>query len=138
LLDFDAAVETLSLFNDTPAVISVKHNNPCGVATGTTIEAALGLSLKADPVSVFGGIVAMNRALDEKCAEQLVGLFLECIVAPEVTEEARKILASKKNLRVLLWPGLESYAGNKSLSFRSISGGYLTQEPDPVSIDKNQ
>jgi phosphoribosylaminoimidazolecarboxamide formyltransferase/IMP cyclohydrolase len=138
LLDLDAAVETLSLFNDTPAVISVKHNNPCGVATGTTIEAALGLSLKADPVSVFGGIVAMNRALDEKCAEQLVGLFLECVVAPEVTEEARKILASKKNLRVLLWPGLESYAGNKSLSFRSISGGYLTQDPDSVSIDKNQ
>ncbi|MEM7645311.1 MAG: bifunctional phosphoribosylaminoimidazolecarboxamide formyltransferase/IMP cyclohydrolase [Pseudomonadota bacterium] len=137
LLDLDASLQALSLF-DEPTVVSVKHNNPCGVATATTIAEACEKSLAADPVSVFGGIIAFNRSIDKASASALTQLFLECIVAPGVDDEARDILASKKNLRVLIWPNLSETLKVKTASFRSLSGGYLWQSPDEVQIDSSQ
>ncbi len=135
LLDLDAAITTLRLFNDGPAVISVKHNNPCGVATAISIEEALKKSLAADPVSVFGGIIALNKTVNLQCAQQLTALFLECVVAPAIDEEARQHLATKKNLRVLTWPQIVDASLQNEDLFRSITGGYLRQTQDQVRTD---
>lgn len=135
LLDLDAAIQALRLFDEQPAVISVKHNNPCGVAVAGTIEAALASSLKADPVSVFGGIIALNKELNGECANQLTQLFLECIVAPSITAEAKEILATKKNLRVLIWEDLLNFDQSQVMNNRSIIGGFVSQSQDIVQQD---
>ena len=137
LLDLDAALKTLFLF-EKPTVISVKHNNPCGVAQAGSIFEALKMSLKADPVSVFGGIIASNQILDKDCAEELSQLFLECIVAPGVTPEAREVFQKKKNLRVLVWEDLLKAKNSNEFEFRNILGGYLAQSKDVVEVDKSQ
>ncbi len=125
LLDLTTAVESLALF-EKPTVVSVKHNNPCGIGSGQNIEEALQKSLNADPMSVFGGIVAMNKELDASCAEKLVGIFLECIIAPLISKEAKTIFATKKNLRVLEWPLLsKGYRPEKDQ--KRISGGIVEQ-----------
>lgn len=133
IVDLTAAVESLSLFSE-PTVVSVKHNNPCGIASGAHILEALKGSLAADPMSVFGGILALNRTLDKDCAEALVGLFLECVVAPEVSFEAKEVLSQKKNLRVLEWGELsEGFTIDKD--FKRVSGGHLEQDADqPQSV----
>ncbi len=133
LLDLDAAVQALRQFQDEITVISVKHNNPCGVASDATIASALEKSLKADPVSVFGGIIALNREIDGACARQLSALFLECIVAPSISPEAKELLAAKKNLRVLIWPNLLQESLHTETQFRTVLGGYLTQDQDRVA-----
>ncbi|MCB0377037.1 MAG: bifunctional phosphoribosylaminoimidazolecarboxamide formyltransferase/IMP cyclohydrolase [Bdellovibrionales bacterium] len=136
LLDLDAALRSLFLFEG-PTVISVKHNNPCGVARVKNIFEALQNSLQADPVSVFGGIIALNEPIDGTCAKELSGLFLECIVAPQVTDEAKDIFKKKSNLRVLEWPQMLE----KSFSpweYRSIMGGYLAQSQDRVPCDRTE
>jgi phosphoribosylaminoimidazolecarboxamide formyltransferase/IMP cyclohydrolase len=127
LLDLHAAFSLVTQFHN-PAVVAVKHNNPCGVATGLTIEDATEKCLKADPVSVFGGIVALNRTLDEVSAEKLSAIFLECIIAPEVTEGALNFLAKKKNLRVLEWAEMLNHKEN--IELKTIAGGYLVQQTD--------
>ena len=130
LVDVTAAVESLALF-DKPTVVSVKHNNPCGVGSGKTLYEALSTSLKADPMSVFGGIVALNGRLCADCAKDLVGLFLECVIAPEVSSEAKEILASKKNLRVLEWAALKN--GYRPFEdYKRVSGGQVSQVADFV------
>jgi phosphoribosylaminoimidazolecarboxamide formyltransferase/IMP cyclohydrolase len=131
LLDLDAAVGTLQEFKEQKAVVAVKHLNPCGVAVGEKSEAVLSAALKADPVSVFGGIIAMNFILDVAEAKQLSELFLECIVAPEVTSAAKEIFAKKKNLRVLEWPDLMQ--ADSFYRVRSVMGGFLLQTPDQVA-----
>lgn len=135
LLDLDAAIKTLLLF-DEPTVVSVKHNNPCGVGSSDNIYKALLKSVQADPVSVFGGIVAANKELDGPCAEELSKIFLECIVAPSLTKEAEEVFAKKKNLRVLVWKDLLEAKKQKSIEFRNIMGGYLAQSADIVDEDK--
>ena len=137
LLDLDAALKTLFLF-DEPTVISVKHNNPCGVATAHNIFDALTQSLKADPMSVFGGIIASNQVLDKNCAEELSQLFLECIVAPGLTDEAKEIFQKKKNLRILVWPELFEAKKSNDFEFRNVLGGYLVQSKDVVEVDRAQ
>ena len=105
LIDLDAALATVREFGygpgAQPAAVVVKHTNPCGLATGDDGAHALGRALDADRVSAFGGIVALNGAVDLASAEQLCGLFLECVVAPQFTAEARQKLAAKPNLRLL-------------------------------------
>lgn len=133
LIDLTAAVESLALFTE-PSVVSVKHNNPCGIGSGKDIGAALEKSLSADPMSVFGGIIALNRQLDEDCANQLTKIFLECIVAPSISEEARAVLSKKKNLRILEWADLETGFNNGS-DFKRVSGGRVIQNADVVSDD---
>ena len=132
LLDLDGACRTLNLFSE-PTVISVKHNNPCGAASDIKIHSALLKSLKADPVSVFGGIIAANREIDGDCAEELCKIFLECVIAPSYTDEAYKVFAKKKNLRVLEWGDLRQPQDRNHADFRSIWGGYLVQTADDVA-----
>ncbi len=128
LLDLTTAVESLALFEKS-TVVSVKHNNPCGIGSGKNIKEALEKSLNADPMSVFGGIVAMNKELDVACAEKLIGIFLECVIAPSVSKEARAVFATKKNLRVLEWPVLiKGYRPEKDQ--KRISGGVVEQTVD--------
>ena len=130
LVDVTAAVESLALF-ERPTVVSVKHNNPCGIGSGKTIDEALKVSLKADPMSVFGGVVAMNKTLSLECAKNIVDLFLECVIAPEISSEAKKVLSAKKNLRVLEWKALDN--GFRPFEdFKRVSGGQVTQVADFV------
>ncbi len=131
LLDVDAAVATLREFTEISACVSVKHNNPCGVAVNSAPLNALEMSLKADPQSVFGGIVAMNFTVTEKMAEVMKPVFLECIVAPAFEENARAIFAGKKNLRLLEWQDFAETSND--YLYKTISGGFLVQTPDRVA-----
>ncbi len=112
----------------------IKHTNPCGVATGRDASDALARAIAADPVSAFGGIVALNQPLDGAACASLQGLFLECIVAPEISAEAREILSSKSNLRLLELPAAASAAATRQ-QLRSVLGGVLLQERDQISDD---
>ena len=128
LLDLDAAISTLRDFDDGPACVSVKHNNPCGIGTGATIEEAVQLSLKADPISVFGGIVALNETVSGDVARSLTELFLECVVAPGFSAEALELLGKKKNLRLLKWPEMMKQHGDRMV--KVVDGGFLIQDLD--------
>ena len=138
LLDLDAAQATVERFpaSEGAAAVVIKHTNPCGVATGRDASDALARAIAADPVSAFGGIVALNQPLDGAACASLQGLFLECIVAPEITAEAREILASKSNLRLLELPPAASAAATRQ-QLRSVLGGVLLQERDQISDDHN-
>jgi phosphoribosylaminoimidazolecarboxamide formyltransferase/IMP cyclohydrolase len=127
LLDLDAAVQTLREFKS-PACVAVKHNNPCGVATAQNLNESVERAIKADPVSVFGGIVAVNGPVNAKIAELLSELFLECIVAPSYEPAALQVLAKKKKVRVLAWEKILERS-NTSVA-RTIDGGFLLQEVD--------
>ena len=129
ILDLDAACKTVREFSN-PTSVVVKHNNPCGVAEGRSLfEATIG-SLKADPVSIFGGIVALNGKVDGGIAKKLSEIFLECVVAPDFTDEALEIFKKKKNLRVLKWPQISSQS--RELKVKTIDGGFLLQTQDVV------
>ena len=128
LNDTDAAFEAVAEF-DAPSVVIVKHANPCGVASAASVGAAWDAALRCDPVSAFGGIVALNRPLDGPAAERISAIFTEVIVAPEATAEALEILARKKNLRVLLTGGMPEPAA-PGLVVRSLAGGFLAQSRD--------
>jgi phosphoribosylaminoimidazolecarboxamide formyltransferase/IMP cyclohydrolase len=132
LADTDAALDCVAEFAE-PAVVIVKHANPCGVATAENLAAAWALALRCDPVSAFGGIVACNRTLDEAAAEQIAEIFTEVIVAPEATPGARHILARRKNLRLLLTGRLPDPA-SPGLALRSVAGGLLVQSRDSARI----
>ena len=128
LNDTDAAIEAVAEF-DAPAIVIVKHANPCGVAVADDLAAAWDLALRCDPVSAFGGIVAANRTLDAAAAERIAAIFTEVVVAPDADEAARAVFARKKNLRLLLTGGLPDPAA-PGLAFRSVAGGFLAQSRD--------
>ena len=128
LNDTDAAFECVAEFG-APTVVIVKHGNPCGVATAATLAEAWDLALRCDPASAFGGIVACNRTLDEETAGRIAAIFTEAIVAPGADEAALKVLARKRNLRVLLTGGLPD-PGEPGLLLRTVSGGFLVQTRD--------
>jgi len=128
LNDTDAAFECVAEF-DRPAVVIVKHANPCGVAAAGSLAAAWEAALRCDPVSAFGSIVAVNRRLDGEAAERIAAIFTEVIVAPDADDAARAVLARKRNLRLLLTGGLPD-PGEPRLSFRSVAGGFLAQSAD--------
>ncbi|MEM7465155.1 MAG: bifunctional phosphoribosylaminoimidazolecarboxamide formyltransferase/IMP cyclohydrolase, partial [Pseudomonadota bacterium] len=129
--DTDAAFELISEFpaKDGPAVAIIKHANPCGVAVGNTLEQAYKTALSCDPVSAFGGILALNGELDAQTAGQIIQLFTEVIIAPTVSDDAREIIATKKNLRLLVTGALADPA-DPGISLKSIAGGYLVQSRD--------
>ncbi|HKQ54398.1 MAG TPA: bifunctional phosphoribosylaminoimidazolecarboxamide formyltransferase/IMP cyclohydrolase [Methyloceanibacter sp.] len=131
LNDTDAAYELVAEFDPgtSAAIAIVKHANPCGVATAKTLREAYAKALACDPVSAFGGIVALNRALDAEAAQDIVKIFTEVIIAPDASAEARTIIAEKKNLRLLLAGGLPDPKAD-GLSFRSLAGGFLVQSRD--------
>jgi phosphoribosylaminoimidazolecarboxamide formyltransferase/IMP cyclohydrolase len=128
LNDTDAALELVAEFEE-PAVVIVKHANPCGVAVGEDLAEAWNRALACDPVSAYGGIVALNRPLDALTAMALSELFLEVVIAPGIDEAARVALAAKKNLRLLVTDGVPNPAA-PGLVMRSLSGGLLVQERD--------
>lgn len=128
LNDTDAAFECVAEF-EPPTIVIVKHANPCGVASGTTLAQAWVAALCCDPVSAYGGIVAVNRTLDEEAAELIAKIFSEVIIAPDASPAARAVLARKKNLRLLLTGGLPDPAARGS-SIRTVSGGFLAQSRD--------
>ena len=128
LNDTDAAFECVAEF-EAPAIVIVKHANPCGVAEGTSLAAAWDLALRCDPVSAFGGIVAANRTLDAAAAERISAIFTEVVVAPDADDAAKAIFAKKKNLRLLLTGGLPDPAAPGRI-IRSVSGGFLAQSRD--------
>lgn len=128
LNDTDAAFECVAEFAE-PTVVIVKHANPCGIATGPTLAEAWERALRCDPVSAFGGIVALNRTLDEAAAQKIAAIFTEVIIAPDADEAARAVLAKKKNLRLLLTGGLPDPAA-PGLTWRSVAGGFLAQTRD--------
>jgi phosphoribosylaminoimidazolecarboxamide formyltransferase/IMP cyclohydrolase len=135
LLDLEAAIAGLKEFDETAAVV-VKHNTPCGVSTGPTAAQAFARARACDPVSAFGGIVALNRPVDEAAAKELTDLFLECVIAPAYDPAARALLAAKKNLRLLVEPRLGQPRSSwvrrpeEAREIRSITGGLLVMDRD--------
>ncbi len=132
--DADAALAILAEFGE-PTAVAVKHMNPCGVGTGDSIHEAYERAYAADPVSIFGGIVALNRAVDETLASKLAELFLEIIIAPEYTEAALAMFAKKKNLRVLTVSSFGDSDGEWSV--KGVRGGLLLQERDVHEVCAN-
>ncbi|MGO8025435.1 bifunctional phosphoribosylaminoimidazolecarboxamide formyltransferase/IMP cyclohydrolase [Rhizobium leguminosarum] len=134
--DTDAAYELVAEFlpEKAPACAIIKHANPCGVATGSSLVEAYRRALACDSVSAFGGIIALNRTLDAETAEEIVKLFTEVIIAPDVTEEAKAIVARKPNLRLLSAGGLPDprVAG---LTAKTVSGGLLVQSRDNGMVE---
>jgi phosphoribosylaminoimidazolecarboxamide formyltransferase/IMP cyclohydrolase len=128
LNDTDAAFECAAEF-DRPAVVIVKHANPCGVAVAENTLAAWKLALRCDPVSAFGGIVALNRPLDAATAAAIADIFTEVVIAPDATEAARQAFARKKNVRLLLTGALPDRAA-PGVTLRSVAGGLLAQDRD--------
>jgi len=132
--DTDAAYELVAEF-DTPACAIIKHANPCGVALGTDCLDAYTKALVCDPVSAFGGIIALNRPIDGRTAAKITELFTEVVIAPGADDEAKALFAKKKNLRLLITDGLPdpSLPGR---TVRNVAGGYLVQGRDNGRITK--
>src|SRR5699024_4001745 len=101
--DANAALEIVAEY-DAPAVVAVKHMNPCGIGLADDLSTAFGRAYEADPISIFGGIIAVNREVDEATAEQMHEIFLEIVMAPSFTKEALSILTKKQNIRLLEVP----------------------------------
>jgi len=130
LLDLEAASALVQTFME-PGAVAVKHNNPCGASIATNLSRAVEQTLKADPISVFGGIFAVNREIGHLEAEMLQSIFLECIVAPSFTKEALEIFAKKKNLRILKWKTLAE--PQMRFEMKTVAGGFLLQQKDSIS-----
>ena len=135
IADTDAALELVAEFDPaaTAAVAIIKHANPCGVALGPDPAAAYRRALKCDPVSAFGGIVALNRPLDVASAREIVKIFTEVVIAPGADDGALKVFAGKKNLRLLLTGALPDPLAPGE-TFRSVAGGFLMQSRDRARI----
>ncbi len=134
--DTDAAYELVAEFlpENAPAVAIIKHANPCGVATGSTLLEAYKRALACDPVSAFGGVIALNQTLDAETAEEIIQLFTEVIIAPDVTEEAKAIVARKPNLRLLSAGGLPDPRA-AGITAKTVSGGLLVQSLDNGMVE---
>ena len=135
LNDTNAAFELVSEFSE-PAVAIIKHANPCGVATGANMLEAYKQALLCDPVSAFGGIIALNRPLDKDTAAEIIKIFVEVIIAPSVEPDALEILKKKDKIRVLAtgaMPGRE----NLPRMIMRIAGGFLVQDADDAHINKS-
>lgn len=132
ILDFDAALSIVTEFEELTAVV-VKHNNPCGVASGLSLSEAYNLAISSDPQSSFGGIIAFNDEVSKDLAESIVSSFKEGVIAPSYSESALKILSTKENLRVLEAGNLQNYHRNPTL--RSVDKGWILQDSDEAMID---
>lgn len=136
LNDTDAAFEACAEF-DAPAIVIVKHANPCGIALADDLATAWDRALLCDPVSAFGGIVAANRRLDAAAAERITAIFTEVVIAPDADDAARAIFARKKNLRLLLTGGMPDPAA-PGMVFRSVAGGFLAQSRDAGRMTESE
>jgi phosphoribosylaminoimidazolecarboxamide formyltransferase / IMP cyclohydrolase len=130
IADTDAAIECVAEFDARrPACVIVKHANPCGVAEGESLAQAYRLALRCDPVSAFGGVIAVNGRLDRETAAAMTDIFTEVVVAPDADEDAIALFATKKNLRLLLTGGLPDPRA-AGLTLRTVGGGFLLQSRD--------
>ena len=130
LVDLDAAWQLVNEF-DSPAVAIIKHTNPCGCAEQSTLAEAYRKAFDADPVSAYGGVIGINRPIDEDTAREIAKTFIEAIAAPDYSPDALAILGAKKNLRLMrVAPGIDP------LVVKSISGGYLAQTADTAKLDR--
>lgn len=134
IADADAAWECARTF-DAPACVIVKHANPCGVATAADIATAYDKALATDPTSAFGGIIAVNRALDATTAQAISKLFVEVIIAPQVLPDALAVFEAKANIRVLEVPPA---AGTNRFDLKRVGGGVLAQTPDSMNVTAAQ
>ncbi|HKE29825.1 MAG TPA: bifunctional phosphoribosylaminoimidazolecarboxamide formyltransferase/IMP cyclohydrolase [Bryobacteraceae bacterium] len=130
LVDLDAAFQLVMEF-DRPAIAIIKHTNPCGCAEQDSLAEAWRQALACDPVSAFGGVVGINRTVDEEAAREISALFVEAIAAPDYSPEALAILKAKRNLRLM-----RVTPGPAGAALRSISGGYLVQTADTIGLDR--
>jgi len=139
LNDTNAAFELVAEFDPraSAAVAIIKHANPCGVALGATLAEAYAKALRCDPVSAFGGIIALNGSIDAGTAREITGIFIEVVIAPAATDEARAIFAAKKNLRLLTTGALPD-PRTPGLTFRSLAGGFLVQSRDNAVVEDMQ
>jgi len=136
IADADAAFRLASEFEE-PVCAIIKHSNPCGTAVGVSTQDAYLRALAADPVSAFGGIIALNKTIDLPVAEEIVKLFTEVVVAPDATAEALAVLATRKSLRVMLTGVMASSDSSPELQFKSVSGGLLVQSSDEGIIEES-
>lgn len=130
--DGNAAIEILKDFEGQYAAVGLKHMNPCGVGIGDSIEAAWDKAYEADPVSIFGGIVALNDKVEASLAEKLSKIFLEIVIAPDFSEEALEILTRKKNIRLMKLD--TTLSTNTALKYTNVNDGLLVQEMDMHTI----
>jgi phosphoribosylaminoimidazolecarboxamide formyltransferase/IMP cyclohydrolase len=130
LNDTDAALELVAeLGSEKPAVAIIKHANPCGVAVGATLVEAYQKALRCDPVSAFGGIIALNARIDAAAAEEITRIFTEVVIAPDATDEAKAVFSAKKNLRLMTTGALPD-PRVPGIVVRSLAGGFLVQSRD--------
>ncbi|HYI08964.1 MAG TPA: bifunctional phosphoribosylaminoimidazolecarboxamide formyltransferase/IMP cyclohydrolase, partial [Thermoanaerobaculia bacterium] len=127
LLDLDAAIRLANAFAE-PAIAIIKHTNPCGVARREPLADALRAAIEADPLSAFGGIIGANREFDADCARAVGEMFLEVIVAPSFSDEAKELLAKKKNLRLVV-----TRSAKAGTELRNAAGGILIQDADRIA-----
>ena len=133
IADTDAAIELVAEFADQPAVAIIKHANPCGVAVGSSLVSAYQRALQCDPVSAYGGVIAVSRKLDIETAKAMTEIFTEVVIAPEADDDAIALFAERKNLRLLLTGKLpDPLAGGEV--FRSVAGGFLVQSRDTARL----
>lgn len=133
--DTNGAIMALKEFEE-PAVVAVKHANPCGVGCGENIYEAYMKAYECDPTSIFGGIVAANREIDKATAEEISKIFIEIVIAPAFSKEAIEILTQKKNIRLLVVAGLEKKAPAGQIDIKKVSGGLLVQDTDDTLYDE--
>ena len=132
--DANGALELLKEFGKTPAVVACKHSNPCGVGTGKTIYEAYMRAYESDPVSVFGGILAINGTVDEDTANEINKIFIEIVMAPAFTDKALEILESKKNIRLLQIDDISAKREKSAFDMKKVYGGLLVQQYDESLI----
>jgi len=137
--DANGALDVLKEFGDArPCAVAVKHANPCGVGVGDTLLEAYLRAYESDPVSIFGGIVALNREVDEATATELAKIFLEIIIAPSFSEKALEILTVKKNIRLLRLAAPAKANRKDALDMKKVAGGLLVQQLDTELMDEDK
>ncbi len=137
ILDSDGAIEAIKEFTE-PTCVIIKHATPCGIASAKTLLQAWKDAYSTDTYSPYGGIVAFNRKVGKDIATELDRLFLEVIIAPDYTSEAKQIFAKKKNLRILTVTGIDQEINRKGMIYRSVVGGMLSQERDVNMTPKKE
>ena len=138
IADTDAALECVKSFPESPACVIVKHANPCGVATADDLLTAYDLAYQTDTTSAFGGIIAFNRELDAKTAQAIIDRqFVEVIIAPAISDDAKQVISSKKNVRLLCCGEFPSHQA-EGLDFKRVTGGLLVQDRDTALVTQDE
>lgn len=135
--DTNGAIDLLKEFTE-PTVVASKHANPCGVGTGKDIYEAYMRAYEGDPVSIFGGIIAANRQIDEKTALELNKIFIEIVIAPSFTKEAIDVLTQKKNIRILELSTIDKKMDKNNFDMKKVMGGLLVQQRDTELYDESE